>query len=133
VISASASVLAVAAHVLASDEEFDPNTVTPGIWGFVLTFFVMVAVVLLILDMTRRMRRVNMRAQVQAQLAAEAEAAARDAELAEADGQAIDSGDAMPPTEVPGPTDAPGDAPEGDAFDGDGPDDEQRPGPTPAR
>ena len=132
-IAASAPVLAVAAHVLASDEEFDPNTVTPGIWGFVLTFFVMVAVVLLILDMTRRMRRVNMRAQVQAQLAAEAEAAARDAELAEADGQAIDSGGPMPPTEVPKPTDAPGDAPEGDAPDVDGPDDEQRPGGTPAR
>ncbi len=102
-IAASAPVLVLAADLLATDEEFDPNTVTPGIWGFVLTFFVMVAVVLLILDMTRRMRRVNMRAQVQAQLAAEAEAAARDAELAEADGQAIDAGDDAPPTEAQGP------------------------------
>ena len=119
-IAASAPVLALAADLLATDEEFDPNTVTPGIWGFVLTFFVMVAVVLLILDMTRRMRRVNMRAQVQAQLAAEAEAAARDAELAEADGQAIDAGDDAPPTEASGPTDAPERAPDDD--------DEQRPG-----
>jgi hypothetical protein len=120
VIAASVPVLAIAAELLATDEEFDPNTVTPGIWGFVLTFFVMVAVVLLILDMTRRMRRVNMRAQVQAQLAAEAEAAARDAELAEADGQAIDAGDHAPPTESPGPTDVAGGAPDDD--------DEQRPG-----
>ena len=127
-IAASAPVLVLAADLLATDEEFDPNTVTPGIWGFVLTFFVMVAVVLLILDMTRRMRRVNMRAQVQEQLAAEAEAAARDAELAEADGQAIDAGDAPPPTAASGPNDAPSDAPDGDAPDGEAPDDEQRPG-----
>ena len=118
-IAASAPVV-IAANLLATDEEFDPNTVTPGIWGFVLTFFVMVAVVLLILDMTRRMRRVNMRAQVQAQLAAEAEAAARDAELAEADGQSIDAGDDAPPTEASGPTDVAGGAPDDD--------DEQRPG-----
>ena len=128
VIAASASVLVLAADLVATDEEFDPNTVTPGIWGFVLTFFVMVAVVLLILDMTRRMRRVNMRAQVQAQLATEAEAAARDAELAEADGQAIDAGDATPPNAGPGRNDAPGDAPDGEA-----PDDEQRPGGGSAR
>ena len=101
-IAAPAPVLGFAADVLATDEEFDPNTVTPGIWGFVLTFLLMVAVVLLILDMVRRMRRVNMRAQVQAQLAAEAEAAARDAELAEADGQAIDAGDNGPATDVSG-------------------------------
>ena len=117
-ITASAPV-SLAANLFATDEEFDPNTVTPGIWGFVLTFLVMVAVVLLILDMTRRMRRVNMRAQVQAQLAAEAEAAARDAELAEADGQSIDAGEDAPPTETSGPTDVAGGEPD---------DDEQRPG-----
>jgi hypothetical protein len=114
----SASVLTFAADVLATDEEFDPDTVTPGIWGFVLTFFVMVAVVLLILDMVRRMRRVNMRAQVQAQLAAEAEAALRDDELAAADGQAIDAGDEATIEDVPG------ERPD---------DDEQRPGGASAR
>ena len=57
--------------VHAAEEEFDPNTVTPGIWGFVLTFLVMVVVVLLVLDMVRRIRRVNYRAEVREQLEAE--------------------------------------------------------------
>ena len=50
---------------------FDENLVTPGIWGFVLTIAVILAVVLLIVDMVRRIRRVTYRAQVQEQLAAE--------------------------------------------------------------
>jgi hypothetical protein len=97
-----------AAVVLAGEEEFDPNTVTPGIWGFVVTFLLMVVVVLLILDMVRRIRRTNYRAQVREQLDAEA----RDAELGEADGQV---------------TDATGDG--GSATDGhgDGPIDDERP------
>jgi hypothetical protein len=49
----------------------DPDLVTPGVWGFVVTFLLVVAVVLLIIDMTRRMRRVTHRAQVREQLAAE--------------------------------------------------------------
>lgn len=53
------------------NEEFDPNTVTPGVWGFVLTFVIMVVVVLLVLDMVRRIRRVNYRAEVREQLEAE--------------------------------------------------------------
>lgn len=53
----------------------DADLVTPGVWGFVITFAVIVAVVLLIIDMARRMRRVTYRAQVKEQLAAEAEAA----------------------------------------------------------
>ena len=47
----------------------------------------MVVVVLLILDMVRRIRRTNYRAEVREQLEAEA----RDAELAEADGQVTDA------------------------------------------
>ncbi|MDQ0892909.1 hypothetical protein [Agromyces ramosus] len=81
-----------AAAVLAGEEEFDPNSVTPGIWGFVVTFLLMVVVVLLILDMVRRIRRTNYRAQVREQLDAEA----RDAELGEADGQATDAADGEP-------------------------------------
>jgi len=50
---------------------FDETTVTPGVWGFVLTIAVIVAVILLIIDMVRRIRRVNYRAQVQQQLADE--------------------------------------------------------------
>ena len=55
----------------AEEEEFDPNSVTPGVWGFVLTFLIMVVVVLLVLDMVRRIRRVNYRAEVREQLEAE--------------------------------------------------------------
>ena len=83
---------ATAVIVLADEEEFDPNSVTPGIWGFVVTFLLMVVVVLLILDMVRRIRRTNYRAQVREQLEAEA----RDAELAEADGQVTDAADDFP-------------------------------------
>ncbi len=61
----------VPALVRATEEEFDPDTVTPGVWGFVLTFLVMLVVVLLVLDMVRRIRRVNYRAEVREQLEAE--------------------------------------------------------------
>ena len=94
---------AIAVIVLADEEEFDPNSVTPGIWGFVVTFLLMVVVVLLILDMVRRIRRTNYRAQVREQLEAEA----RDAELAEADGQVTDAADDGPATN--GPERHPGD------------------------
>ena len=50
---------------------FDEDLVTPGIWGFVLTIGVIVAVVLLIIDMVRRIRRVTYRAQVREELEAE--------------------------------------------------------------
>ena len=49
----------------------DADLVTPGVWGFVITFLLVVAVVLLIIDMTRRIRRVTHRAQVKEALAAE--------------------------------------------------------------
>jgi len=58
--------------------EGDPNLITPGVVGFAVTFFIAIATVLLIVDMTRRVRRVNYRAQVQQKLddeKAEAEAA----------------------------------------------------------
>jgi hypothetical protein len=99
------------AVVLAGEEEFDPNTVTPGIWGFVVTFLLMVVVVLLILDMVRRIRRTNYRAQVRELLDAEA----RDAELGEADGQVVDAaGDGGDRGDGGPATDAPGDAPRDD-------------------
>lgn len=53
----------------------DDDLVTPGVWGFVITFLLIVAVVLLIIDMVRRIRRVTYRAQVREQLANEALAA----------------------------------------------------------
>lgn len=60
----------------APGEELDPNTVTPGVIGFVLTFLVAVAVVLLVIDMVRRIRRINHRAAVNERLDAEEAAAA---------------------------------------------------------
>jgi len=94
----SSAVSALSAAVVAAEkEEFDPNTVTPGVMGFVVTFLVMIAVLLLILDMTRRIRRTNYRAQVQDQLDAE--------ERAEAEG-AAESSDAGEPTAADASDDA---------------------------
>ena len=56
---------------------FDPTTVTPGWIGFVITFGVALLTVALIVDMVRRTRRVNYRAQVAEKLDAE-EAASSD-------------------------------------------------------
>lgn len=61
----------------APGEELDPNLVTPGVIGFVLTFALAVVVVLLIVDMVRRIRRINHRAAANERLDAE-EAAARE-------------------------------------------------------
>jgi hypothetical protein len=87
--------------VRAEEPEFDPDTVTPGVWGFVFTFLVMLVVLLLILDMVRRIRRVNFRAEVQSQLEAER----LEAEFAaDGDTPATDAASTGPDTEPrPGP------------------------------
>jgi hypothetical protein len=59
----------------APGEELDPNTVTPGVIGFALTFLIAIAVVLLVIDMVRRIRRINHRAAVNERLDAEEAAA----------------------------------------------------------
>lgn len=46
----------------------DPETVTPGPVGFLAIFFVAVAVILLGLDMVRRIRRTTYRAEIQERL-----------------------------------------------------------------
>lgn len=51
--------------------EGDPDTITPGVIGFVVTFLVAAVTVLLVLDMVRRIRRVRYREQVREELAAE--------------------------------------------------------------
>lgn len=61
-------------------DDIDPNIVTPGVWGFVLTFAVIVAVVILVIDMSRRTRRLRYRAEAIAKLDAEEAAARGDAE-----------------------------------------------------
>ena len=54
--------------------EFTGNedAVTPGVVGFVATFFIAALTVLLLVDMTRRVRRVRYRAEIQEKLEAEA-------------------------------------------------------------
>ncbi|MDA8863192.1 hypothetical protein N9H87_03100 [Pontimonas sp.] len=44
--------------------EVDPNSVTPGVIGFIMTFGVMIAVLILVLDMVRRVRRVRYRQEI---------------------------------------------------------------------
>jgi uncharacterized protein HemY len=54
--------------------EVDPNSVTPGVVGFLATLFVALAVLVLIADMVRRVRRVRYRAEINEKLDAEAAA-----------------------------------------------------------
>lgn len=42
-------------------EKIDPNGVTPGVIGFIITALVAIVSLLLILDMVRRMRRLRYR------------------------------------------------------------------------
>jgi hypothetical protein len=60
------------------DEGLDPNTVTPGVAGFIVTFLFVVAVVVLVISMVRRTRRVVHRAAVNERLDAEEAAESRD-------------------------------------------------------
>jgi hypothetical protein len=55
----------------------DPNDITPGVIGFLVTFAIAAVVVLLVIDMVRRIRRVRYRAEIAEKLDAE-QAAARD-------------------------------------------------------
>lgn len=58
-----------------------PDTsVTPGVWGFVTIAALGVAVILLVLDMIRRLRRVNYRAEIRERIAAEQAEQAEQAE-----------------------------------------------------
>jgi hypothetical protein len=66
----------------------DPDTVTPGVWGFVAILCVAVATILLVLDMLRRVRRTRYRGEVREQIErerAEREAASADAPAPPAD------------------------------------------------
>lgn len=76
----------------ADQPQFDPDTVTPGFVGFIATFGVAAIVILLVIDMVRRIRRVNYRAQVREQLEREA---------MEADGERV-SGDVAVSDETAG-------------------------------
>ena len=52
---------------------FDPNTVTPGVEGFIAIAVVAIAAMFLVVDMTRRVRRVRYRGEIREQLEAEQE------------------------------------------------------------
>ena len=52
----------------------DPDQVTPGAWGFVITAFVAVLTILLVWDMVRRIRRGRVRADLLDELEAERQA-----------------------------------------------------------
>ncbi|MGY1550795.1 hypothetical protein ACW5CM_03300 [Microbacterium sp. A588] len=76
----------------------DPNSVTPGPLGFAVIVIVLIAVVLLIWDMNRRVRRVRYREEVREEL--DAEQAAGEAS---ADAGADDAAsDGEQPTSDPG-------------------------------
>jgi hypothetical protein len=49
----------------------DENLITPGVIGFAVTFLVALATVFLLIDMSRRMRRVRYRSEIREQLEAE--------------------------------------------------------------
>ncbi|UYN83689.1 MAG: hypothetical protein KIT89_00085 [Microcella sp.] len=50
---------------------FDPNTVTPGVVGFIAIALVAIASIFLLVDMSRRIRRVRYRGEVRERLEAE--------------------------------------------------------------
>lgn len=81
------SALAAAAETPAP--EFDPTRVTPGPIGFIAIALVAISVILLLLDMNRRLRRLRYRAEIGERLDAE-QAARSDAGSADvpADGSA---------------------------------------------
>ncbi len=68
------------------EPSFDPDEVTPGLPGFLVTFAIVIAVVFLLRDFTRRVRRLQVRGQLLEQAEAERAGAERaDAERAEAE------------------------------------------------
>ena len=58
----------------------DENLVTPGVVGFLVTLGLIVATILLLISLTRRIRRVNNRALIAERLDAEEAAAAAEGE-----------------------------------------------------
>lgn len=85
----SAPLLAVTSVLVAAeDTEFDPDRVTPGTAGFIATAVFALAVILLGVDLGRRLRRTKYRAEIREQLEREA------AENGERDsGAAVDGGE----------------------------------------
>jgi len=71
----------------------DPDTVTPGFVGFIAIGLLTAAVVFLLIDMLRRIRRAGYRSEISAELDAQAEDQAREAvEATDVDDQDVDPG-----------------------------------------
>lgn len=68
------------------------DLVTPGPWGFAAIAFIAIAVILLVFDMLRRIRRGRYREEVNAELDAEEQALAAQ-EASEVDDEDIDPAD----------------------------------------
>lgn len=64
-------VIAVATPTPTPTLQVDPDLVTPGVWGFVAVVFIAVALVFLVGDMNRRIRRGRVRADLADELKAE--------------------------------------------------------------
>jgi hypothetical protein len=58
----------VLAQSLIPPIEVDPNLVTPGVFGFIATFIVGIGVLLVALDMNRRIRRNRYRGEISERL-----------------------------------------------------------------
>ncbi|HEY9306483.1 MAG TPA: hypothetical protein VIP82_01635 [Microbacterium sp.] len=86
------ALLSAAATPTPTPSQVDPDIVTPGVVGFVVTAFIAIAVILLVWDMMRRIRRGRVRADIQEELDAE-EQAARATEATEVDDESIDPAD----------------------------------------
>jgi hypothetical protein len=67
---------------LRSAPSFDPDSVTPGVIGFIATAVVAIAVCFLLFDMNRRVRRVKYREEARADIAAELAGGAQGASTA---------------------------------------------------
>ena len=72
--------------------QVDPDLVTPGFEGFLITAVVALAVIFLVWDMMRRIRRGRVRADIQEELDAE-EHAAHAGDAADADSSSADAGE----------------------------------------
>lgn len=91
-------------HALVRAEQspaFDPDRVSPGVAGFIVTGLLAGAVILLLLSFNRRMRRIRVRDEIRVQLAAEL----ADRDGAGPDGAAGPNGSAD--SGAPGAPDAP--------------------------
>jgi hypothetical protein len=61
----------------------NPNLITPGVWGFIAILVVAILTILLIVDMTRRIRRSRYREEIRIKLEEEQAEAERKAAAAE--------------------------------------------------